>query len=65
MIRVKDHPGLRKDPRSGAVININRTEQQNARNRKAMRMKEKERIDNIESDLKEIKALLTQLVRKD
>lgn len=64
-IPVKDHPGLAKDPVSGAIININKSEAQQARERKKAQLKEKERIDNMERDLKEIKSLLQELVGKN
>ena len=61
---VKNYPDLVKDPRSGAVININSTEISLARARKKARANEKERVNKMESELIEIKNLLKQLIGK-
>lgn len=63
-MKVKDYPGLAVDPRSGAVININREEMNAARARKAARVAEKERINRLENDVSEIKDLLKDLIGK-
>lgn len=63
-MKVKDHPDLAVDPRSGAVININKQEIQAAKARKAARMAEKERINKLENDVSEIKDLLKDLIGK-
>ena len=64
MIPVKNRPDLVKDPRSGAVININKREMELARHRKKVRANEKERVNKIESELIEIKNLLEKLIGK-
>jgi len=64
MIPVKNQPDLVKDPRSGAVININKREMELARHRKKVRANEKERVNKIESELIEIKNLLEKLIGK-
>ena len=61
---VKNQPDLVKDPRSGAVININKREMELARHRKKVRANEKERVNKIESELIEIKNLLEKLIGK-
>jgi len=63
-IRVKDNPGLAMDVNTGAIININSNEMNYARERKKQKNKEKERIDRIETELNDIKYLLTKLLEQ-
>jgi len=72
LIPVKDNPNLARDPNSGAILNVNRTSLAQAREAKRKR-KEKEKQDQVlsqkvermESEIGEIKALLVQLVEKE
>jgi hypothetical protein len=64
MIKAKGNPDLGIDPRSGAVINVNTSEMKAAKARKEARIKEKNRIDQIEDDISEIKSLLKELIGK-
>ena len=50
---------------SNAIINQNTTEFNNYKNQKQKRDIQKNRIDQIESDVSEIKSLLKQLLDKD
>ncbi len=64
MIPVEGHSNLFRDPSSGAIINKDRT---NAAIAKAARQKHKKdqaRLDNIETELSDIKDLLTKLLKK-
>lgn len=68
---VKDEPDFARDPESGAIININRTEIQNAREAKKHRKRKaqeernlKEKVNSLENDMRDIKSLLSQLVEK-
>jgi hypothetical protein len=63
-IKVDGFPDLAFDPRSGAVININKKEILQAKQRKSTRMAEKERINKLENDVSEIKSLLKDLIGK-
>lgn len=64
LISVEGHPGLARDPVSGAIININKNEIQQARSRK-LSLKEKEkRFDKLEEDVSEIKLLLMKLLEE-
>lgn len=63
-IPVEGHPGLYRDPSSNAIINTNKAE---ARNSRLARQKAKQRdedIDNLKSDMAEIKSLLKQLLER-
>jgi predicted transcriptional regulator len=66
-LKVEEFPDLVRDPRSKAIININRS----AMNDHVTKREMKENIQNINTELdelknefKEIKALLQQLVHK-
>jgi hypothetical protein len=68
---VKDEPDLARDEESGAILNINRTEIQNAREQKRLRQQKqieeknlKAKVDRLENDIGDIKSLLSQLVEK-
>ena len=68
---VKDEPDLARDVESGAILNINRTEIQNAREVKRIRQLKKqeekhlkEKVDRLEKDMSDIKSLLSQIVEK-
>jgi hypothetical protein len=65
LIPVKDHSGFAVDPSNGAVININRNEIEQAREIKKSRLKDKERIDQLETDIQDIKSMLQELIRKN
>lgn len=62
ILPVKNYPNLVKDTRTGAVINVNKKEMEKARERKAARLADKERLANLESDLNQIKKLLEKLI---
>lgn len=71
MIKVEGHPNLVRDPKSGAVLNINSNEIEAARFRKESRklQQEKEKqlyndVDNLKNELSDIKGLLHKLVEK-
>jgi len=70
-IPVEGHPGLVRDPRSGAILNINRSEIQKARERKNKQVAQAEEyeqlksdVDQMKNDIGAIKDLLTKLVEK-
>lgn len=71
MTRVEGYPDLARDPDSRAILNINKTEIQAARERKRLRQLQKQeeenlkaKVDSLESDVKDIKNLLSQLIEK-
>ena len=49
MIKIKGYPGLRRDPKTGAIININAG---------GVRPSVNERLDKLEGDVKEIMNML-------
>jgi hypothetical protein len=63
-----DFEGLVKDSFSGAVLNVDNAKldaykkQKNAMN---MNMRNNERIEKVEKDLQEIKAMLSQLIQRN
>lgn len=71
MIPVEGRPGLVRDPRSGAILNINTTEIRAAKARKIAMAQEEERkkqlIDDVEmlkEDMSDIKELLLTIKEK-
>jgi len=71
MIKVEGHSNLVRDPKSGAIININKDELSSARSRK-IQQKRKERedkqlkadVETLQNEISDIKQLLTQIVEK-
>lgn len=68
---VKDEPDFARDPESGAILNINRTDIQNAREQKRLRQmkrleeqKLKAKVDKLENDISDIKSLLSTIVER-
>lgn len=71
MIRVEGKPGLARDPKSGAILNINSAEIRAAKARKIAMAQEEERkkqlIDDVEmlkEDMSDIKELLLTIKEK-
>ena len=64
-LKVEGHSYLVRDTMSNAIINQNTTEFNNYKNQRQKRDIQKNRIDQIESDVSEIKSLLKQLLDKD
>lgn len=71
LVGVKGNRGLAKDLGSNAVININNSEIQRAKEIKATQLRKKQeeetlraKVDSLESDVSEIKSLLKQILEK-
>lgn len=64
MIPVEGNGSLARDAQTGAIININTTEINEARERKALRQKEKQELQDLKNDVADIKRLLTQLIER-
>lgn len=71
LVKVEGHGDLARDPKSGAVLNINRTEIQNARElKRARKLKKQEEenlkatVEDLQNEMSDIKQLLSQLVEK-
>lgn len=63
-IPVAGNSSLARDPHTGAIVNINTQEINDARARKAARNKEKEEIQQLKTDVADIKQMLAKLVEK-
>jgi hypothetical protein len=71
LIPVKDHQSLARDSKTGAIVNINSNEIEQAREVKAARKQKDNEVENLKedvaslkNDLSDIKRLLLQLVEK-
>jgi len=71
LIPVEGHRSLARDSKTGAIVNINSNEVEQARAIKAMRRRKdyeieivKEEVASLKDDMSEIKQLLHQLVEK-
>lgn len=70
-LTVANSPGLVRDVKTGAILNINSTEIRKARALKSVRIEQKkqgqvlrEDVDKLKDDIQDIKNLLAQLVEK-
>ena len=70
-IKVKGHDNLIRDPKTNSIININMSEYNDYISRRDSKLKEDEKMNNLESDvanmkddLKEIKNLLRSLLNE-
>jgi uncharacterized protein YceH (UPF0502 family) len=71
LIPVKDHGDLVRDVHSGAIININTSEVEKARERKAKRAQDRSskqqlenRVDELSNDIEQIKQMLQTLLEQ-
>lgn len=71
-LKVQGHDDLVRDPQTNAIINTNKNEYEEYKVRKESRLKEKQKIKDIESevssmknDLDEIKSLLRSLINEN
>jgi len=62
--RVENEPNLRKDPFSGAVVNVSVDEYNKYIKRKELVRNHNARLDHLESELIEVKDLLRSVVDK-
>lgn len=62
--KVEGHSDLVRDTQSGAVINNDTTAYQNYIALREQKLREKERIENLEQDVSELKTLLKELINK-
>ena len=71
-LKVAGHAGLVRDTSTGAILNTNKSEyeeyianQRKAEEREAEISQHTEDINNIKSELQDIKSLLLQILKKD
>ena len=62
--KVEGHSGLVRDMKSGGIINKDTAAYQSYINEKNRRLREIQRIENLESEVGEIKDLLKQIINK-
>ena len=63
MIPVKGHTGMVRDPKSGAIINMNSGGVEYSANRARIKA-DVERLNKVEQDVSEIKDMLKQIIEK-
>jgi len=70
-VTIEEHPELRRDPNSGAVVCVDKSLINTRKERKRLRKEQTLKVDNLQSQVEslqneigEIKSLLTNLVEK-
>ena len=63
-LKVDGHNGYIKNTQTGVVLNANHAEIEQAKERKAKRLKEKEEINNLKNEVSDIKQMLGKLMEK-
>lgn len=63
-IQVEGHPGLARDPNTGAIINTDTAEIERAKKIKAKRQSEKAKLKQLEDDVNDIKIMLNTILEK-
>ena len=61
---LENEPTLRKDMLSGVVVNVSKTEIENARARKIMLRSKKNEIEELKNEVGELKDLVNKLIEK-
>jgi hypothetical protein len=64
MIKVEGYKNLKRDEKTGAIINTDSTEYSKYLNNKKNRKSQKNEMDKIKSDITEIKSILMQLLKE-
>jgi len=64
LVKADNGPGMARDLKTGAIININRSELQQARKAKAVRKAKENEFMQMKTDIDDIKKILTQIVEK-
>jgi len=62
LVPIKDHPDLMKDISTGMIVNINSSKAIQAKQARLKKLQEREEIENLKSDVSEIKMMLKQLL---
>ena len=60
-LKVQGHDGLVRDPNTTAIININKDDYQNYKKQREEKLKQKEKVEMIESDIANIKSDLDEI----
>ena len=62
--RVDGNSDLVRDPKSGAILNINRSEFEKAKQARIKRFTKEREFDELKNEVSEIKVMLKQLLEK-
>jgi ribosomal protein L14E/L6E/L27E len=65
LIQVEGHPDLARDPRTNAIVNINKEKAAQRRKARDSRLAEREEFKQMKSDVNEIKAMLQKLLESN
>lgn len=63
-IPVQDKPGLVKNKDTGVILNINKTEVEQARERKRLRKQKDQELEDIKNDIRDLKEMVLKLIEK-
>ena len=63
-IKVEGEPGLVRDQDTGAILNTNRNEIQQAKARKKARLEQQNELDNLKQDVSGMKIMLSKILEK-
>tara|TARA_Y100001935_G_C16971274_1_gene344213 strand:+ start:280 stop:489 length:210 start_codon:yes stop_codon:yes gene_type:complete len=64
LIKVQGHRNYVRDKNSGAILNINKAEIEEARKRKAERKEKDKEIESLKNEVSDIKSMLTKVIEK-
>jgi hypothetical protein len=68
LIKVEGHSGLARDKNNGAILNINSNEidriKELRRNQRELKKSQEQEINQLKSDVSEIKMMLSKLIEK-
>lgn len=64
LVKADNGPGMARDLNTGAIININRSEIEQAREAKRLRKAKEHEFEQMKSDINDIKKMLTQIAEK-
>lgn len=62
--KLEGYPGLVKNVNTGMIVNINKQEMQAARDKKAQALAELEEMQQLKSDVHDIKVMLAKLMKE-
>lgn len=62
LIPVEGHENLARDPATNIILNINKDKSEQYKRIRDQKLKEQQKIENLESDVQEIKAMLQKLL---
>jgi len=64
LVKADNGPGMARDLNTGAIININRSELEQAREAKRLRKAKDQEFAQMKNDIDDIKKMLTQIAEK-